>query len=63
MGLHCRQSHHPASDEVVKLIGFYSDEASVSAAMARVRLLEGFRDEPDCFMSGPDMKRRGRTWV
>ena len=33
----------------VKLIGVYSSEGSVEAAIARARLREGFRDEPDCF--------------
>lgn len=35
----------------VKLIGVYSDEQAVAAAIARARVREGFRDEPDCFMS------------
>jgi hypothetical protein len=35
----------------VKIIGVYSDDPSVQAAIGRARLREGFRDEPDCFMS------------
>ncbi|GAA1240978.1 hypothetical protein [Oryzihumus leptocrescens] len=37
----------------VKVIGVYSDEQSVAAAIGRARSREGFRDEPDCFMPDP----------
>ena len=35
----------------VKIIGVYSEDSRVQAAIARARLREGFREEPDCFMS------------
>ena len=35
----------------VKLIGVYSSEPSAESAIGRARLRQGFRDEPDCFMS------------
>lgn len=37
----------------VKVIGVYSDQQSVAAAIDRARSREGFRDEPDCFMADP----------
>jgi hypothetical protein len=33
-----------------QLIGVYSTRDGADAAVERTRLLEGFRDEPDCFM-------------
>jgi hypothetical protein len=33
-----------------KLIGVYSTRDGADAAVERTRRLEGFRDEPDCFM-------------
>jgi hypothetical protein len=37
-------------DEDVKIIGIYSSEDAADEAIARARLLEGFRKEPDCFI-------------
>jgi hypothetical protein len=37
-------------DEDVKIIGIYSSGAAADRAIARARLLEGFREEPDCFI-------------
>ena len=34
----------------VKLIGVFSNEESVQAAIVRACGRDGFRDEPDCFM-------------
>ena len=33
-----------------KLIGIYSTRAKAEAAIDRARVLDGFRDEPDCFI-------------
>jgi hypothetical protein len=33
----------------VKILGIYSSEAKAEERIARARLDEGFRDEPDCF--------------
>ena len=35
----------------IKIVGVYSSEQVLEAATARTRLLDGFREEPDCFMS------------
>jgi len=37
----------------VKLIGVYSTVELAMAAIDRSRGLEGFRDEPDCFIADP----------
>jgi hypothetical protein len=39
-------------NEDVKVIGVYSSEQLAGQAIERARLLEGFRDEPDCFIVG-----------
>lgn len=33
-----------------KLIGIYTSESAAQSAIERLRPLEGFRDEPDCFL-------------
>lgn len=35
----------------IKVIGVYSRGSAASSAIERARLREGFRDEPDCFVT------------
>ena len=37
-------------EEDEKIIGIYSSEVAADEAIARARRLEGFREEPDCFI-------------
>jgi hypothetical protein len=39
----------PDGREDVKLIGVYASEARAQEAVARLRLVEGFRDHPNAF--------------
>ena len=37
-------------NEDLKVVGVYSSDSLANAGIARAQLLEGFRDEPDCFI-------------
>ena len=39
-------------NEDLKIIGVYSSAVLAGQAIARAQLLDGFRDEPDCFIVG-----------
>ncbi|MDB4873184.1 MAG: hypothetical protein JWL97_4188 [Gemmatimonadales bacterium] len=50
--------HHEESGDVTideqegddaKILGIYSSQAKAEERIVRARLLDGFRDEPDCF--------------
>jgi hypothetical protein len=49
-GIDDREVINLDDDEDLKVIGIYSSESQAEAAIARTRLLKGFRDEPDCFV-------------
>jgi hypothetical protein len=53
---HCDESGEITIDERagddVKLLGIYSSRASADERIRRARRLPGFRDEPECFVTG-----------